>query len=173
LINYAISESSLSQQAMQEVAMPCFSSGIAKVPRRWAAVALIAAWLLALPLNVATTHHLVADQTFRGFDILFLGSIGPLDGMFGWYANVLLSAGLMAARRPWRASRVLLTLAAAIVLLVVNTALWRRIPDDSGANPIIALHAGYWLWMATMVAGAAWLAAVGIAFSQSDARLRR
>ena len=50
-----------------------------------------------------------------------------------------------------RVSAVLLALA------IVSAIFWRILPDDSGANRIIARHSGYYLWMAVMACAALWL----------------
>ena len=130
--------------------------------RRAVAVAIGLAWTAALPLDVATTRHLVADQTFTGIGILFLGPLGILGAVVGWYANPLLLVGLIAAQGRNPARTTLLVLAGGIAVLAASALLWREIPDDSGANPIIMFHAGFWLWLTTMVAAAGWLAIVAL-----------
>jgi hypothetical protein len=121
---------------------------------------LIALWIVTLFLPVVTVDHVNEDQTFPGLGILVLGTfLGWMILQFAAFANpVFLFAlgysawrGDTAERRTMRVSAVLLALA------IVSAIFWRILPDDSGANRIIARHSGYYLWMAVMACAALWL----------------
>tara|TARA_B100000749_G_C18018328_1_gene298163 strand:+ start:46 stop:483 length:438 start_codon:yes stop_codon:yes gene_type:complete len=129
-------------------------------PRYAVPALLIAGWTLALFLPVATTDHVNENQTFTGLIVLFLGTFfGWMTFQFAAYANpIFLLALIYGAWRGERASRRTLRISAVLLALAVVSALfWRNIPDDSGMNPIIAFHAGYYLWLGVMSCAAGWL----------------
>ncbi len=119
--------------------------------RKVAALVLLALWLAALVLPVATNRQ----GSFEGYVILILALFGPLIGQLAWIGNPLL---LIVLRRVWpsgrlRGIRADIVFGVLLALCFVNALFWTDIPTDAGSDPIVR-GIGYYLWMAS-VAGAA------------------
>lgn len=111
-----------------------------------------------MTLPVVDTQMSSGIDTVFGSDILQIGWMGILVYQFGWFANLVLVPGLLLATGwPNQAPKVNIAIAIILLILCVNTALWTSIPADNGENQIIAHRLGYWLWMISVVASAAWL----------------
>ncbi len=109
---------------------------------------------LALPVAIARQTH--GLTTIMGYELLFIGPFGVLNGQFGWIATPCLLVAIHAAstRRRRLGDR-----AAALVILVMGLALfdalmWRDYPNDGGPGPLVSHGAGYVLWIAAVVLGA-------------------
>ncbi len=79
----------------------------------------------------------------RGWDILLLGWMGPLELQFGWFANPLVAAlatTLIAGRRVWAWP------AAATAALALTSLTWREQMEDNGVTPIHP-EAGWIVWL--------------------------
>jgi hypothetical protein len=101
-----------------------------------------------------------AAGALRGYEVLAMGVLGVLLGMFAWFANpLMLAAVLLAAFGKRRAAMVLSVLAAALGL---QSYALDGIPfNESSTGPdnlniVDHLGLGFYLWMASLLAFAAY-----------------
>ncbi|GAB5347703.1 hypothetical protein [Alteriqipengyuania sp. 357] len=121
---------------------------------------LIAIWVATLFLPAVTVEHVNEDQTFPGLSVMLLGMfLGWAIFQFAAFANpvFLFALGYGAWRGDAAGRRMMRGFAVLLMLAIVSAAFWRILPDDSGPNPIIAHHAGFYLWLAVMACAALWL----------------
>lgn len=113
--------------------------------RRWAAVALFAAWFASLGLPAA---HLSDGETPVGFSLLIFGWIAVLMLQPAWLGNLLIWIVLpivASSERPWKIT--LRLCGGALIVCAMGALFWRDVPGDSGTTLISAYGAGYYLWM--------------------------
>lgn len=123
--------------------------------RIWAA-AVAALWTAAcfLPsVAICGRDGTGPENWFANDTIVLFGWLGPLIGMFGWYANLTLVIGLtllLLGRMPG------LWLAAADLLLTLSAFVPDRLWQHEGwSEPICAYGAGWWTWTAANLVFAA------------------
>ncbi|WP_175954358.1 hypothetical protein [Burkholderia sp. BCC0405] len=109
---------------------------------------IVALYVVSLLLPVAAEPPNAAGATnwWRGYMVLAIGPLAILDLQFAWLGNPLLVVALIKPNR----------IVSALLAVVVAFALgWHTIPTGPDFKPIHAFGIGYYLWIASMVGGAA------------------
>ena len=124
------------------------------------AVASGALWVISLALP-ALSDQLHPTDWSRGWEVAGLGFLGPVRGLWAWYANPLYFVCLVLLLRGAHLRAVLgWSLAAAALALTVL--LPARLPIDlSGSAATLIRGPGCWLWLTAVLlpaAGGLWAA---------------
>ncbi|WP_176051282.1 hypothetical protein [Burkholderia sp. BCC1644] len=116
-------------------------------------IALYVASLL-LPVAAEPPNAAGAVSWWHGYTVLALGGLAILDLQFAWLGNPLLVVALIKPNR---------TVSALLAVVVVFAIGWHTIPTDANYEKISTFGAGYYLWIAAMVSGAAlpWIDGLG------------
>lgn len=80
-----------------------------------------------------------------GFIVLMVGWLGPLVGIYAWYANPLLYLSLRLSRSRRGAARVVAIGGFCLALTALTV---KKIPYDDGYHDLIGFGIGYYLWLA-------------------------
>ncbi|KQS03739.1 hypothetical protein ASG11_05345 [Sphingomonas sp. Leaf357] len=118
-----------------------------------AAAALFAA---SLVLPVATARQTQGLTTIMGYELLYMGPFGMLDGQFGWLATPCLIFAIVTAlsRRSSSGPRVKAFVLIIMLLALADAVAWHDYPNDGGPGPLIAHGNGFFAWTAAVVLGA-------------------
>ena len=118
--------------------------------RRIIGIVVFGAWLASLALPIETECG--SSYIIPGYLVGLIGWLGPLDGQFGWYANLFML---------WQVGRLLLGRHAGIIgslialVLALNAFLWKTIPMDVGRSTMCERQPGFYVWIACAVLVAA------------------
>ena len=132
---------------------------------KYAAIALVLCWGFSLTLPVATFGS-GAGEIWAGWAVLMLGWLGLLTGQLAWLANFGFVACLFLMIRPRPPGNFGLIVGGCTLALAVHGLGWAWVYRNQGSaalpTPIVAYHAGYYLWIATTAAAGALLFAYGL-----------
>lgn len=108
---------------------------------------------LAAPALVFTNVD-GSTTTLRGIQALTMGWQAAILSQFGWFANILIAIGVVAALcRAWVAAAVLGTLAS-LVALNTYTLLWSPLPGFDNADTggqLTELAIGFYFWLSALI----------------------
>jgi hypothetical protein len=135
--------------------------------RMGVAALLMLCWATSLVLPTVAIS--LRGEFNPGAYVLMIGWMGPLVGLFGWFANFLLPGVLVLTLFATPAPRPMLAVFAAVLLaLCLNSLSWDHIPSGDSTSKISAFGPGYYLWLSTMAAAAVWLAILALAPRQRE-----
>lgn len=117
-----------------------------------ALMCIAAAWVVSLLMPAITAR---GAPPFSGLDLLLQGWQGTSRGVFAWYANPLfiLAVALGAVNRLRLAGA---ASGIAMVLGLTSFAIEAALRNSMESVPPITLHAGFYLWLAALVAMFTW-----------------
>jgi hypothetical protein len=118
-----------------------------RIIRRSVALAVLVLFLVSV--NLPTVLYADQRQWSNGFHLLLIGWLGPIEGQFGWYANLAMG---------WTLIILLLGRPPPLIVCVVGAALavstrftLHEITTDV-SEPIQAFGPGFYLWIGCSVA---------------------
>jgi hypothetical protein len=127
--------------------MPPTLFQLSRTPIFLVSIALFITSLFLVPYQISVPK----DPTIGLFLLLF-GWLGPLDGIFAWYANPL----LFLAWNNFRRGKTVAALQKAVGSAVLaSTFLFHKtilIDEGGGGATIVSRDLGYWLWLASPIA---------------------
>jgi hypothetical protein len=113
----------------------------------------------SLALPVATAQQTQGLTPIMGYELLFIGPFGVLNGQFGWIATPFLLVAIHAAsaRRQRLGGRTTAFVVLVMGLALLDAFFWRDYPNDAGPGPLVSHGPGYFLWFTAVVLGASGL----------------
>ena len=132
-------------------AKPSFFSGIGC----WASLGVIGVSLFLYIIACATPAMVLEKETWRGYEVLWMGWMGFFLGQFAWFANLFWFLGLLLAFfRRWILTFILSGLAL-LISLDAFSFVGTRIPlDEANVNTTLFLRydIGFYFWLASLAA---------------------